>query len=235
MMLLPLAHPSHAAVLPSEPARPVKTVVQPDDTAAPRSRASQSADKSSISVRSTANASADNTAAQQAQVEAVVAQLKARDREVRAHEMAHLAAAGSYATSGARYTYQTGPDGRRYAIGGEVGIDVSPESDPEKTLAKMQVVQQAALAPAKPSAQDLRVAAAAAQAMAQARVELARMRSEGGETNPGGEGDVSDKRSASPTRTSMKEEDVSSRSPLVAAGVAAQNAWAQRLAIQNVS
>ncbi|SIN72585.1 SprA-related family protein [Sulfurivirga caldicuralii] len=235
MMLLPLAHSSHAAVLPSEPARPVKTVVRPDDTASPRSGAPQSAHKSSLSVRPAANASADNTAAQQAQVEAVVAQLKARDREVRAHEMAHLAAAGSYATSGARYTYQTGPDGRRYAIGGEVGIDVSPEPDPEKTLAKMQVVQQAALAPANPSAQDLRIAAAAAQAMAQAQMELARMRSEGYDANPGREGSESDKRSASPAQAGAKERNDSNRSPLVEAGVTAQKAWAQRLAIQNVS
>ena len=54
-----------------------------------------------------------------------VQELKARDREVRAHEAAHLAAAGSLAT-GVSFTYQRGPDGVQYAVGGEVGIDTSP-------------------------------------------------------------------------------------------------------------
>jgi len=104
----------------------------------------------------------------------VINQLQARDSEVRAHEQAHLSAAGGYATGGASYTYQVGPDGQRYAIGGEVGIDVSPiAGDPEATLLKANVVQQAALAPAEPSAQDMRVASAAMQMANQARVEIA--------------------------------------------------------------
>ncbi|MDV7392559.1 putative metalloprotease CJM1_0395 family protein, partial [Arthrospira platensis SPKY1] len=53
-------------------------------------------------------------------------QLQQRDREVRAHEMAHVAAGAGLVTRGASYTYQTGPDGQRYAIGGEVSIDTSP-------------------------------------------------------------------------------------------------------------
>ncbi|MEM7379091.1 MAG: putative metalloprotease CJM1_0395 family protein [Pseudomonadota bacterium] len=102
-----------------------------------------------------------------------VRELSARDREVRAHEQAHLVAAGPYSTYGPNYNYQTGPDGRRYAIGGEVGIDtaVVPD-DPQATLAKMQVVQRAALAPAEPSTQDMRVAADAAQKAAQARMAI---------------------------------------------------------------
>ena len=104
-----------------------------------------------------------------------VRELSARDREVRAHEQAHLAAAGPYSTYGPNYNFQTGPDGRRYAIGGEVGIDTSVVADdPEATLSKMQTVQRAALAPAEPSAQDMRVAADAAQKAAQARMEIMR-------------------------------------------------------------
>ncbi len=62
-------------------------------------------------------------------------ELKARDAEVKTHEAAHLAAAGGFATSGASYTYQTGPDGQKYAIGGEVSIDVGAVSgDPEATI-----------------------------------------------------------------------------------------------------
>ena len=63
-----------------------------------------------------------------------VQELKTRDREVRAHEAAHLAAAGSLAIGGASYSYQRGPDGVQYAVGGEVSIDTSAvEGDPEAT------------------------------------------------------------------------------------------------------
>ena len=103
-----------------------------------------------------------------------VRELQARDREVRAHEQAHLAAAGPHARGGASYTYQRGPDGRQYAVGGEVGIDTSPVAgDPQATLLKAQIIARAALAPAEPSAQDRRVAAAAANMANQARAELA--------------------------------------------------------------
>ena len=50
-----------------------------------------------------------------------VAELKSRDREVRSHEQAHLAAAGPYASGAPSFTYQEGPDGRRYAVGGRGG------------------------------------------------------------------------------------------------------------------
>ncbi|MCC6952649.1 MAG: hypothetical protein IT290_00885, partial [Deltaproteobacteria bacterium] len=42
-----------------------------------------------------------------------VRKLKARDREVRAHEQAHLSALGPYKSGGASYTFETGPDGQR--------------------------------------------------------------------------------------------------------------------------
>jgi len=100
-------------------------------------------------------------------------ELKSRDREVRAHEQAHLSAAGSYATSGARLTTERGSDGKQYATSGEVSIDTSPVSgDPQKTIAKAEVIQRAALAPAQPSAQDRSVAAQAAQMETQARAEV---------------------------------------------------------------
>lgn len=102
-----------------------------------------------------------------------VEKLKARDREVRAHEMAHLAAAGGLATSGASFSYQRGPDGVSYAVGGEVKIDTSSGSNPEETLRKAQIIRAAALAPAEPSGQDRAVAAKASQMEAQARAEQA--------------------------------------------------------------
>ncbi|MEM8911399.1 MAG: putative metalloprotease CJM1_0395 family protein [Planctomycetota bacterium] len=115
-------------------------------------------------------ASGELTEEQQAQVD----QLKQRDREVRTHEQAHKSAAGPYAVGGPTYEYQRGPDGRNYAVGGSVQIDTAPvEGDPEATIRKMQVVRAAALAPAEPSSQDRKVAAAATRAQSQARAELA--------------------------------------------------------------
>ncbi|XZE56461.1 putative metalloprotease CJM1_0395 family protein [Planctomycetaceae bacterium SH139] len=101
-----------------------------------------------------------------------VKKLADRDREVRTHEQAHVAAAGPYALGGPTYSYQEGPDGRNYAVGGEVQIDTSPVSgDPEATIRKARVVKAAALAPAEPSSQDHAVAAAATQMEMQARAE----------------------------------------------------------------
>ncbi|MFW2588670.1 putative metalloprotease CJM1_0395 family protein [Sagittula sp. SSi028] len=108
----------------------------------------------------------------------MIKDLAARDREVRAHEQAHMAVGGAYAGS-ASYTYQIGPDGKRYAIGGEVPIDVSPVAgDPEATIDKMQQVKAAALAPAEPSSADRKVAALADATRAQAQADLAALRAE---------------------------------------------------------
>lgn len=110
--------------------------------------------------------------AQQEQ-KAVIAELVARDREVRSHEQAHAAAGGQYAGS-PTYSFVKGPDGLNYAVGGEVSIDTAPVSgDPEATLRKAQVIRAAASAPAEPSPQDRRVAAQAASLESDARVELA--------------------------------------------------------------
>lgn len=109
-----------------------------------------------------------------------VEQLKARDQEVRTHEQAHVAAAGPYFRGGPNYSYQRGPDGNRYAVGGSVQIDSSPVAgDPEATIAKAQVVRRAALAPAEPSNTDRKVAAAASQMEAEAQRELAAERGVG--------------------------------------------------------
>ncbi len=104
----------------------------------------------------------------------MVERLKLRDREVKAHELAHLANAGQYAAGGPSYTYQQGPDGRRYAVGGEVPIDISSERTPEATIQKMRTVRRAAMAPANPSAADRNIAALAGRKEAEARRELER-------------------------------------------------------------
>ena len=96
-------------------------------------------------------------------------ELKLRDAEVRAHESAHMAAGGGHVNGGAGYTYQKGPDGRQYAIGGHVSIDASSvPGDPEASREKAQQVRRAALAPGEPSGQDRQVAARAAAQEARA-------------------------------------------------------------------
>lgn len=105
-----------------------------------------------------------------------VEELEKRDREVRTHEQAHIAAGGNLVQGGASFTYQLGPDGKRYAVGGEVQIDTSEGRTPQDTITKMQRVRAAALAPQQPSSQDLQVAAQAAQKETMARMELAELR-----------------------------------------------------------
>lgn len=101
--------------------------------------------------------------------------LKQRDQEVRAHEQAHASAGGQYAGS-PQFDFQRGPDGQRYAVDGQVSIDISSESTPEATIRKMQQVRTAALAPAEPSPQDLQVAAEASRIAFDARNEIAKER-----------------------------------------------------------
>ncbi len=105
--------------------------------------------------------------------ETKIQELKKRDQEVRLHEQAHAAVGGQYAGA-PTYEYETGPDGRRYAVGGEVSIDVSEEEKPKDTIDKMQVVRAAALAPAEPSPQDYKVAAEATQKEQAARAQMGR-------------------------------------------------------------
>lgn len=107
------------------------------------------------------------SSAEQRQVE----KLKRIDAKVRAHEQAHLAAAGPHAQGGPSYEYTQGPDGRRYAVGGEVSLDTSKGDTPEETIQKMRTVRSAALAPAEPSSQDMSVANKATQKLNEARAE----------------------------------------------------------------
>ncbi|XQW84917.1 putative metalloprotease CJM1_0395 family protein [Thalassotalea piscium] len=102
-----------------------------------------------------------------------VAELKSRDLEVRAHEQAHSASGGA-TTGSPSFSFEVGPDGKKYAVEGEVSVDLSTvDGNPRATIAKMQKVYSAALAPANPSVQDTKVANAAAQKIAQAQSELA--------------------------------------------------------------
>lgn len=106
------------------------------------------------------------------QEEKAIKELEARDQEVRTHEQAHKAAGGQYAGAPA-FDMSLGPDGKSYATGGHVDIDISSvPNDPQATIRKMQQVKKAALAPAEPSSQDVKVAARASMIESAARSDL---------------------------------------------------------------
>ncbi|UQZ89214.1 hypothetical protein C4J81_08410 [Deltaproteobacteria bacterium Smac51] len=114
-----------------------------------------------------------------------VQEMKQRDQEVRTHEQAHMSAGGGLAGS-ASYEYETGPDGKKYAVGGEVPISTRGSSDPEQALKDAETVKRAAMAPAEPSSQDRSVAAQASADINKLRSEVADKRQE---EATGGEGE----------------------------------------------
>lgn len=110
---------------------------------------------------------------EQPEVKAEVRKLETTEQEVIAHEQAHKAVGGDV-TGPISYTYTTGPDEKRYIDGGEVAIHASEGSTPEETIEILEKVRAAALAPAEPSPQDLRVAASATSQIQQALGEISR-------------------------------------------------------------
>jgi hypothetical protein len=102
-----------------------------------------------------------------------VRRLEQIDARVRAHEAAHQAAGGG-AAGAASFTFQMGPDGKAYAVAGEVPIRGAEGRTPDETIAAARRMRAAALAPADPSAQDLAVAAQAAAVEAQAQAAKSR-------------------------------------------------------------
>ena len=101
-----------------------------------------------------------------------ISKLKARDTQVHQHEQAHLSAAAGLDVSSASFTYERGPNGVNYAVAGDVRIDTSPGHTPEETLARAEMIRNAALAPADPSAVDRSVAAKAQNMAQQARLDI---------------------------------------------------------------
>ena len=160
-------------------AAPSRSVLpsRPQESATPENPTKQSEPDATTGISSASepsSVSAAETGKLDARQVEQILELAARDREVRLHEQAHLAAGGQYAGA-VHYSLVRGPDGRTYAVGGEVDIDVTPVAgDPAATIHKMEQIQRAALAPAEPSAQDRAVAALAAQQILQAQAEQAR-------------------------------------------------------------
>lgn len=144
-----------------------------------RNAVSPENDSADVQRRDRTPAAGTSEALQQQQDQQVLRALSARDLEVRQHEMAHQAAGGGH-TGAVSYSYQRGPDGRMYAVGGEVSIDTSAAAgDPRGTLEKAEAIIRAAMAPAEPSSQDYRVAASARAMAAEARSELAKLEESG--------------------------------------------------------
>lgn len=108
---------------------------------------------------------------EQPEVKAEIKALELTEKEVIVHEQAHKAVGGNV-TGPITYTHTEGPDGKRYINGGEVAINVKEGSTPEETLKILEKVKAAALAPAEPSPQDLRVAASATAQIQQTRAEM---------------------------------------------------------------
>ncbi len=110
---------------------------------------------------------------------AEVRRLKKLDAEVKAHEEAHRRAAGELVRGGIHYKYKIGPDGKRYAVGGEVKIDLSEDPrGPKETKLKAEKIKRAALAPAKPSPKDRQAASSAERMKAKAEQEIRQMKIE---------------------------------------------------------
>ena len=134
-----------------------------------------SADKTSNAENNTQNndknAGQKNIGELSLEEQRMVAELQAADTNVRAHEAAHMAAGGGL-TSPASYTYERGPDNKMYAVAGEVGISTGEGNTPQESLNKAQTIRRAALAPADPSPQDLKVAAQAASMEMSARAQI---------------------------------------------------------------
>ena len=134
-----------------------------------------SADKTSNAENNTQNndknAGQKNIGELSLEEQRIVTELQAADTNVRAHEAAHMAAGGGL-TSPASYTYERGPDNKMYAVAGEVGISTGEGNTPQESLNKAQTIRRAALAPADPSPQDLKVAAQAASMEMSARAQI---------------------------------------------------------------
>lgn len=147
--------------------RPYSSIPQTDDKVELSPQAQEKAEESD------ATTSAGQPEALTDEEKQEVNSLKTTDRKVHAHEQAHMAAGGNLVKGGPSFDYQTGPDGKRYAVGGEVSIDTSEvEGESQATIVKAGQIRRAALAPADPSGQDRAVAAEAATMAFRAQMEL---------------------------------------------------------------
>ena len=117
------------------------------------------------------NNSSLTTESQNLKILQEIAKLKQIDTHVKNHEAAHKSVGGSFAGSPS-YKYVIGPDGKKYAVAGEVPIMIKKGKNPKETIENMEIVKAAALAPSDPSPQDLKVVATAEAIENKARSEM---------------------------------------------------------------
>ncbi|MGN7476947.1 putative metalloprotease CJM1_0395 family protein [Solibacillus silvestris] len=96
------------------------------------------------------------------------------EKEVIARDNVHAAGATTY-------THVTAPDNQRYISSGEAAVQIPSANDAsDETLELLEKVRQAALAPAEPSPQDLRIAESASAQIQQVRPDKAEEQMERG-------------------------------------------------------
>lgn len=170
------------------------TPAQSNDRGVENNTGNSSGDKTSNAENNTQNddknAGQKNIGELSREEQRIVSELQAADTNVRAHEAAHMAAGGGL-TSPASYTYERGPDNKMYAVAGEVGISTSEGNTPQESLNKAQTIRRAALAPADPSPQDLKVAAQAASMEMSARAEIMQEKMAQNSQNPNNSNETS--------------------------------------------
>lgn len=170
------------------------TPAQSNDRGVENNTGNSSGDKTSNAENNTQNddknAGQKNIGELSLEEQRIVSELQAADTNVRAHEAAHMAAGGGL-TSPASYTYERGPDNKMYAVAGEVGISTSQGNTPQESLNKAQTIRRAALAPADPSPQDLKVAAQAASMEMSARAQIMQEKMAQNSQNPNNSNETS--------------------------------------------
>lgn len=184
------------------------TPAQSNDRGVENNTGNSSGDKTSNAENNTQNddknAGQKNIGELSREEQRIVSELQAADTNVRAHEAAHMAAGGGL-TSPASYTYERGPDNKMYAVAGEVGISTGEGSSPQESLNKAQTIRRAALAPADPSPQDLKVAAQAASMEMSARAEIMQEKMAQNSQNPNNNNETSAGNSNTNSNTNSKE------------------------------
>ena len=170
------------------------TPAQSNDRGVENNTGNSSGDKTSSTENNTQNndknAGQKNIGELSREEQRIVSELQAADTNVRAHEAAHMAAGGGL-TSPASYTYERGPDNKMYAVAGEVGISTGEGNTPQESLNKAQTIRRAALAPADPSPQDLKVAAQAASMEMSARAQIMQEKMAQNSQNPNNNNEAS--------------------------------------------
>ena len=183
------------------------TPAQSNDRGVENNADNSSGDKTSNAENNTQNnknAGQNNIGELSREEQRIVAELQAADTNVRAHEAAHMAAGGGL-TSPASYTYERGPDNKMYAVAGEVGISTSEGNTPQESLNKAQTIRRAALAPADPSPQDLKVAAQAASMEMNARAEIMQEKMAQNSQNPNNSNETSARNFTANSNTNSTE------------------------------